>query len=52
MGRRGHDGELFGDAMNLPDRAIVLTSFDALRLCDSNGDGKTVASDIICILKL
>ena len=40
-------GELFGDAMILPDGRRALTGFDALRAFDSNGDGKIDASDEI-----
>lgn len=46
-GKADDGGELFGDAMTLPDGSVALTGFDALRAYDSNGDGKIDASDEI-----
>ena len=46
-GKADNGGELFGDAMTLPDGSLALTGFDALRAYDSNGDGKIDASDEI-----
>ena len=46
-GKADDGGELFGDAMTLPDGSLALTGFDALRAYDSNGDGKIDASDEI-----
>ena len=46
-GKADNGGELFGDAMTLPDGSVALTGFDALRAYDSNGDGKIDASDEI-----
>ena len=46
-GKADNGGELFGDAMTLPDGSLALTGFDALRVYDSNGDGKIDASDEI-----
>ena len=51
-GKADNGGELFGDAMPLPDGSLALTGFDALRAYDSNGDGKIDASDTICTLKI
>ena len=46
-GKADDGGELFGDAMTLPDGSLALTGFDALKAYDSNGDGKIDASDEI-----
>ena len=46
-GKADNGGELFGDAMTLPDGSLALTGFDALKAYDSNGDGKIDASDEI-----
>ncbi len=46
-GKADDGGELFGDAMTLPDGSVALTGFDALKAYDSNGDGKIDASDEI-----
>jgi hypothetical protein len=40
-------GEMFGDAMILPDGSRALAGFDALRAYDSNEDGKIDANDEI-----
>ena len=46
-GKADNGGELFGDAMTLPDGSLALTGFDALKAYDSNGDGRIDASDEI-----
>ena len=46
-GKADDGGELFGDAMTLPDGSLALTGFDALKAYHSNGDGKIDASDEI-----